>query len=59
MNTPRSDDNIVTLLLHDEAGNEWRLTMSAHCLCFIGHYRRIEGFDVDAILAFDGLRKDG
>lgn len=59
MNTPRTDTQLVTLLLHDKEGESWRLSLSADCLCFIGNYRRIEGFTIDAIVAFDGLRKNG
>lgn len=59
MNTPRPDTQLVTLLLHDLQGESWRLSLSADCLCFIGHYRRVEGFNVDAIVALDGLRKQG
>lgn len=59
MSTPRTDTHVVTLLLHDQDGEAWRLSLSADCLCFIGNYRRVEGFDIDAILAFDGLRKEG
>ncbi|WP_242124526.1 hypothetical protein [Sphingobium sp. Sx8-8] len=59
MSTPRTETQIVTLLLHDTQGESWRLSLSANCLCFIGHYRRIEGFDIDAIVAFDGLDKEG
>lgn len=59
MNTPRPDTQLVTLLLHDLQGESWRLSLSADCLCFIGNYRRVEGFNVDAIVALDGLRKQG
>ncbi|WP_176591423.1 hypothetical protein [Sphingobium sp. EM0848] len=59
MKTPRTDMQLVTLLLHDMQGEAWRLSLSADCLCFIGNYRRIEGFNIDAIIALDGLRKDG
>ncbi|WP_176596018.1 MULTISPECIES: hypothetical protein [Sphingobium] len=59
MNTPRTDTQLVTLLLHDLQGESWRLSLSADCLCFIGNYRRVEGFNVDAIVALDGLRKQG
>jgi len=55
----RADRQSVTLLLHDEQGQNWRLSLAADCLCFIGHYRRVEGFNIDAIVAFDGVRKNG
>lgn len=54
-----TDNQIVTLLLHDEAGESWRLSLSADCLPFIGNYRRVDGFNIDAVVAFDGVRKDG
>lgn len=59
MDKHRTDRQIVTLLLHDEQGESWRLSVAADCLPFIGNYRRVEGFNVDAIVAFDGVRKDG
>lgn len=59
MDRHRTDPQIVTLLLHDEEGTNWTLNLAADCLCFIGNYRRVEGFDIDAIVAFDGLRKAG
>ncbi|APL94375.1 hypothetical protein EWH08_06500 [Sphingobium indicum] len=59
MNRPRTDKQLVTLLLHDAQGESWRLSLAADCLCFIGNYRRVDGFDVDAVVALDGLRKKG
>lgn len=50
---------IVTLALHDAAGAPWPLRLSADCLRFIGPYRRVEGFHIDAMLLFDGVRKAG
>jgi len=50
---------LVTLLLHDEQGEDWRLDIPADCLPFVGNYRRVEGFNMDAIVAFDGLRRIG
>jgi hypothetical protein len=55
----RTDRQIVTLLLHDEEGESWRLDLAADCLCFIGNYRRVKGFDIDAVVAFDGVRRTG
>jgi len=49
----------VTLLLHDAQGESWQLSLAADCLGFIGNYRRVEGFNIDAIVALDGLRKKG
>ena len=59
MDKYRPDSQIVTLLLHDKDGEPWRLSLAANCLCFIGNYRRVEGFDIDAVVAFDGFRKAG
>ena len=59
MDRHRTDCQIVTLLLHDEEGRSWRLSLAADCLRFIGNYRRVKGFDIDAVVAFDGLRKAG
>lgn len=59
MDKHRTDRQIVTLLLHDEEGESWRLSLAADCLCFIGHYRRVGGFNIDAVVAFDGVRKEG
>lgn len=58
MHTPRTDRQLVTLLLHDAQGESWQLSLAADCLCFVGSYRRVEGFDIDAVVAFDGLRRD-
>ncbi len=49
----------VTLTLQDGAGEAWMLRLSADCLRFIGPYRRIEGFDIDAMILFEGARKAG
>jgi len=59
MNTHRPDRQLVTLLLHDAQGESWQLSLAADCLGFIGNYRRVEGFNIDAIVALDGLRKKG
>jgi hypothetical protein len=59
MDKHRTDRQIVTLMLHDQQGESWRLSLAADCLCFIGNYRRLAGFNIDAIVAFDGVRKDG
>lgn len=59
MNTHRIDRQLVTLLLHDAQGESWQLSLAADCLAFIGNYRRVEGFNIDAIVALDGLRKKG
>ncbi len=59
MEQHRTDRQIVTLLLHDQQGESWRLSLAADCLCFIGNYRRVDGFDIDAIVAFDGVRREG
>ncbi|MDO7834895.1 hypothetical protein Q4610_07525 [Sphingobium sp. HBC34] len=56
---PRPDSARVTLALHDERGDPWPLRLSADCLRFIGPYRRVEGFNIDAMLLFEGVRKAG
>jgi hypothetical protein len=35
------------------------LRLSADCLRFIGPYRRVEGFNIDAMALFEGVRKAG
>lgn len=59
MDSHRTDPETVTLLLHDADGETWRLNLPIDCLQFVGHYRRVEGFDVDAVIAFDGVRREG
>ena len=49
----------VTLALQDSQGRSWPLRLSRDCLRFVGAYRRIEGFNIDAMLLFDGVRKAG
>ncbi len=49
----------VTLMLHDRQGRPWPLRLSVDCLRFIGRYRRVDGFDIDASLLFAGVRKQG
>ncbi len=49
----------ATLTLQDADGQPWMLRLSADCLPFIGRYRRVEGFKVDAMLLFDGIRRLG
>ncbi len=49
----------ATLTLQDADGNPWMLRLSADCLPFIGRYRRVEGFNVDAMMLFDGVRRFG
>lgn len=55
----QTDPRIVTLSLTDAAGDGWPLRLSADCLRFIGPYRRIDGFNIDALLLFEGVRKAG
>ncbi|WP_028055654.1 hypothetical protein [Sphingobium bisphenolivorans] len=59
MSTHRTETNIVTLMLHDEEGKSWHLRLAMDCLPFIGNYRRVKGFNMEAVIAFDGLRKAG
>ncbi|WP_162849022.1 hypothetical protein [Sphingobium amiense] len=50
---------IVTLTLRDSDGNPWALRLSRDCLRFVGRYQRVEGFDIDAMTLFDGVRRTG
>ena len=59
MNDRDQDSKFVTLALHDATGAAWPLRLSADCLHFIGPYRRVEGFNVDALMLFEGVRKAG
>jgi hypothetical protein len=59
MTEPDSEPSVVTLTLHDDQGAAWPLRLSADCLRFIGPYRRVEGFNIDAMLLFHGVRKAG
>jgi hypothetical protein len=59
MNDRDQDSKFVTLALHDSAGAAWPLRLSASCLRFIGPYRRVEGFNIDAVMLFEGVRKAG
>ncbi len=55
----RTNQVAVTLMLRDAIGQPWPLALSADCLRFIGRYRRLEAFDIDATLLFEGIRKVG
>ncbi|MGE4322579.1 MAG: hypothetical protein AB7E60_06060 [Sphingobium sp.] len=46
-------------MLRTPDGRGWPLTLAADCLCFIGRYRRIEGFEIDAALIVSGVKKSG
>jgi len=59
MNEPRPQTPCVTLALHDADGAPWPLRLSADCLRFIGPYRRVDGFNIDAMALFDGVRRAG
>lgn len=59
MHAERPDQKTVTLTLQDATGLPWPLTMSVDCLRFVGRYRRIDGFCVDAMILFEGVRKAG
>ena len=59
MKAPPPPRRQASLTLHDGEGQPWTLRLSADCLLFIGRYRRVEGFDVDAMLLFDGVRRTG
>lgn len=56
---PRPESPSVTLALHDEQGAPWPLRLSSDCLRFIGPYRRVEGFNIDAMALFEGVRRAG
>jgi hypothetical protein len=47
----------VTLMLHDAIGQAWSVSLSADCLRFIGRYKRLEGFDIDAALRVEGISR--
>ncbi|MCP1468762.1 hypothetical protein J3E64_000429 [Sphingobium sp. OAS761] len=49
----------VTIVLQDIDGAAWPLRLSADCLRFIGPYRRLEGFHIDAVALFEGVRRAG
>lgn len=57
MSVERSSDARVTLMLQDGDGHAWPLSLSRDCLCFIGRYRRIDGFRVDPVLLFQGAAR--
>jgi hypothetical protein len=59
MTQHRAPSSPVTLALHDADGEPWPLRLSADCLRFIGPYRRVEGFQIDAMALFEGVRKAG
>ena len=59
MDMRHPDRKIVTLALQDAQGAAWPLRLSADCLRFIGPYRRVEGFNIDAMLLFEGVRRAG
>ncbi len=59
MNRARPSTPCVTLALHEADGTPWPLRLSADCLRFIGPYRRVDGFNIDAMALFDGVRKAG
>lgn len=59
MDQPDSYRQIVTIMLRTPDGGGWPLTLAADCLRFIGRYRRIDGFEIDAALTVGGVRKTG
>jgi hypothetical protein len=56
---PRPESPRVILALHDEQGEPWPLHLSADCLRFVGPYRRVQGFNIDAMALFEGVRRAG
>lgn len=59
MRSSRPDPKRVTLTLQAADGGDWRLSLSGDCLRFIGRYRRVDGFCIDAGALFEGVRKLG
>lgn len=57
MTERRTDPRIVTLSLADATGAPWPLRLSADCLRFVGPYRRVDGFNIDALMLFEGVRR--
>ena len=55
----RPNSKCVTLTLQDDAGKAWSLRLSADCMRFVGRYRRVDGFNIDALALFDGVRRSG
>lgn len=55
----RPSSSFVTLMLRHPDGSAWALRLSRDCLRFIGRYQRIDGFDIDAMTLFDGMRRAG
>ncbi|SCW87978.1 hypothetical protein SAMN02927924_03619 [Sphingobium faniae] len=55
-----SHPKAVLLMLHDDAsGAAWQLRLSDDCLRFIGRYKRVDGFQIEAMMLVEGLRKSG
>ncbi|MEJ7933573.1 hypothetical protein WG907_04780 [Sphingobium sp. AN558] len=46
-------------MLQAADGGAWPLAMSADCLRFVGRYRRINGFRIDAMALFEDVRRLG
>lgn len=59
MHADHPHQKIATLTLESATGEPWLLRLSEDCLRFIGPYRRVEGFNIDALLLFDGVRRAG
>lgn len=57
MESDRTRPMTATLMLHDPDGRPWPLSLSRDCLRFVGPYRRLDDFDIDAILLFDEVRR--
>lgn len=55
----RRTTSTIMLTFEREDGPAWSLRLSADCLRFIGRYRRVEGFDIDAVALVEGLRRAG
>ncbi|MET0360992.1 MAG: hypothetical protein ABW048_04475 [Sphingobium sp.] len=59
MDHSHNSRDAVTLMLHCEDGAPWPLRLSRDCLKFVGRYRRMEGFNVDAMALFRDARPEG
>ncbi|MEJ7927390.1 hypothetical protein WG908_11560 [Sphingobium sp. AN641] len=57
MTYDRSSGARVTLMLQDGEGQAWPFSLSRDCLCFIGRYKRVDGFRIDPALLFQGAAR--
>lgn len=57
MSDQSKNSHRVALMLQDAAGQVWSVSLSAHCLPFIGSYKRVDGFDIHAALRIEGVSR--